>query len=144
MFRILRERNADCVADAVGEQAADADGTLDAAVLAIPRFSHAEVDRVVPASAFGVLELVEAGDKKAVGLNHDLGIRRLHRENKIVVVEFAGDVCELERAFDHAERRVTEAVHDAVAQAAVVRADPHRDAASLAERHQRGEALADA
>jgi hypothetical protein len=61
-----------------------------------------------------------------------------------VVAEFAGYACELERAFDHAERRVAEAVHDAVAQAAVVRADPHRDAAILAERHQRGEALADA
>ena len=61
-----------------------------------------------------------------------------------MVVEFACYACELQRAFDHAERCVAEAVHDAVAQAAVVRADPHRDATILAECHQWGEALADA
>ena len=45
---VLGERDADGVADAVGQQRADADGALDAAVLAVARLGHAEVQRVIP------------------------------------------------------------------------------------------------
>ena len=60
-----------------------------------------------------------------------------------MVVELPGDPRELQRAFDHAERRVAVVVHDPVGQRAVVGADPHRAAERLAELHQRDEFLAD-
>src|SRR5256885_2524337 len=40
---IFRQRNADRVTDAVAEQRADADGALDASVLALARFGDAEM-----------------------------------------------------------------------------------------------------
>ena len=46
-FRFLRERHADGVADALSEQGTDAHGRLDASVLALAGFGHAEVERVV-------------------------------------------------------------------------------------------------
>ena len=49
---VFRERNADGVADAVGQQRADADGALDAAILAVAGFGDAEVNRVIPIRAF--------------------------------------------------------------------------------------------
>ena len=61
-----------------------------------------------------------------------------------MVVVLARDPHELERRLDHARRRVAVAVHDAVGQRAVVRADAHGHAALLALQHQRREALLDA
>ncbi len=42
---VLSERDADGIADAVGQERADADGALDAAVLAVAGFRDAEVQR---------------------------------------------------------------------------------------------------
>ena len=137
---VLGERDADGVADAVVQQRADADGALDAAVLAVAGLGDAEVDRVIPVRA----ELVEPRDEQPVGVDHHLGVARLHREDELVVIHLAGDAGELERALDHAERRVAVAVHDAVGERAVVGADAHGDAALLAELDQRREALVDA
>jgi hypothetical protein len=116
------------------EQRADADGGFDAAVLAIAGFGDAEVDRVVPIRAFGV----EAGDEQAVGGDHDLGVAGLHGEDELVVVVIAGDAGEFEGAFDHAERGVAVAVHDAVAEGSVVGADAHGHAAVLAQSRTSG------
>ena len=55
----------------------------------------------------------------------------------------AGDPGELERALDHAARRVAVAVHDPVAQRAVIRPDAQRAAELLAEQHERCELLVD-
>src|SRR5919106_1491128 len=44
---------------------------------------------------------------------------------KWMVVVLAGDAGELQSAFHHAKRRVTEAVHDAIAERAVIGADAH-------------------
>ena len=143
VFGVFGERDADRVADAIGKEAADADGAFDPAVLAVAGFGDAEMNRVVPAT-LGAIQFVEARDEQAVGLDHHLRVRRLHRENDVVVVEFAGNAGKFQRALDHAERRVAEAVHDAVAQAAVVRADAHRDAALFAKIHERRELFSNA
>ena len=140
MDGVLGEGNPDGVADAVGEQGADADGALDAAVLAVAGLGDAEVDRVVPVRTLGG----EAGDEQAVSLDHDLGIGRLHRKHQLVVALLAGDAGELERALDHAERGVAVAVHDPVRERTVVGADAHGAAAVLAEADERDELVADA
>jgi len=45
---VLGERDADGIADAVGQERADADGALDPAILAIASLGDAEVERVIP------------------------------------------------------------------------------------------------
>ena len=59
---VLGERDADGVADAVGEERADADGALDAAVLAVAGLGDAEVERVIP-----VGDRARAGARRACG-----------------------------------------------------------------------------
>ena len=61
-----------------------------------------------------------------------------------MISEIARDAGKLQRALDHAERRVAVAVHDAVAQRTVIRADPHCAAMLLAKLHQRRKPFADA
>ena len=116
---IFRERNADGVTQSIAQERADADGALDATIFAFAGFGDAEVDRIIPVRPF----LFQARDEQPVTLDHHLGVGRLHRELEVVEVVFARDVGELQRALHHAERRVTEAVHNAVGQRTVVRAD---------------------
>ena len=137
---VLGERDADGVADAVGQQRADADGALDAAVLAVAGLGDAEVERVIPVGP----ELEQARGEHAVGVDHHLGVARLHGEDEVVVAVLARDAGELDGALDHAGGRVAEAVHDAVGERAVVGADAHGDAARLAEIDERLEGLVDA
>ena len=134
---IFGQGDAHGVTNAVCQQGADAYGALDAAVFAVSRFGDAEVDGIVPVGA----ELIEMRDEQAVGLDHDLRIAGLHREEEIVIALCAGDAGELEGALDHAERRVAMAVHDAVAQGAVIGADAHGAAQADAVLHQRNELL---
>ena len=82
---VLGKGDADGVAKAVHEERADADGGLDAAVLAIAGLGDAEVERVVHAF------LVHAGDEQAVGLDHHLGVGGLHREDDVVKAVAAAD-----------------------------------------------------
>ena len=140
MHGILGERYADRIADAIGQQAADADCALDSSVIAVSGFGDSKMDRIIPVRPFGI----EPCDEQAVGFDHDLWVRGLHREDEFVIIEFAGDAGEFEGALDHAERRVPVAVHDPVAQAAVIGPDPHGDTAFFAELDQRAESLADA
>ncbi len=95
-FRLLGERDAHGVAQAVVEQGADADGRLDAPILAQAGLGHAQVERVVEAF------LVHARHQQPVGLDHDLRIRGLHRQHDVVVVVARGDAQELQRRLDHA------------------------------------------
>ena len=136
---ILGQGNADGVADPVVEERSDPDGGLDPAVLAISGFRHAEVDRVVPVPAL----LLQSHDEEAVGLDHDLGIGGLHREDDLVVIEIAGDADKLEGALHHAQGRVPVAVHDAVGERTVVCSDTHGTPQFLAELHERNELEAD-
>ena len=140
MHAVFGERDANGVANAVVEQRANADGGLDAAVFAVAGLGHAEMDRVIPVGAF----FIQARDEQSIGLDHHLRVAGLHREDELVIIEFAGDAGELQRALDHAERRVAVAVHDAVAERAVIGADAHGAAMLFGKLHQRAEPLADA
>ncbi len=95
---------------------------------------------VVPIGAFGV----EACDEEAVGFYHDLGVGGLHGEEEVVVVVVAGDACEFEGAFAHAEGGIAVAVHDAVGEGAVVGSDAHGAVEIFAEEDEGCEFLADA
>src|SRR5579862_85475 len=132
---VFGQRDADGVADAVGEQRADADGAFDAGVFTVSGFGYAEVDGVIPVGAFGR----QAGGEESVGVDHHLRVARLHREDEGMKIHLARDTGELERALDHAERRVAVAVHDPVAQGAVIGPDADADAALFAKLDQRRE-----
>ena len=138
--RIFGERNANRVAEAVAEERADADRALNAAIFAFAGFGDTEMDRIIPVRA----ELVQAGDEQSIAFNGDLWVAGLHRKNETVVVVFARDAGELERALDHAERRITVTVHDPIAQRTMIGADAHRAIEFLAKLDQRREAFLDA
>ena len=140
MDGVLGEGNANRVANAVRQQRTDPDGGLDAAILAIACLGDPKVDRVIPVRSLDI----EPSDEQAIGLDHDLGIRGLHRENEVVITLLTGEAGEFQSTLDHAVRRISETVHDAVGQRAVIGADSHRATEVLAELHQWHELLADA
>ena len=137
---VLRERDAQGVADAVGEQRADADGALDAGIFALTGLGHAEVHRVVPVLS----GLFQTLDEQAVGLNHDLDVRGLHRKDELVVAEVSRNARKLQSALHHAPGRVAVAVEDAIRERAVVGADAHGAPVLLAEEDEGGEGEAHA
>ena len=98
------------------------------------------MDGIIPVRAF----LFQPGSQQAITLDHHLGVAGLHGEFEVVEFVLAGDAGEFERALDHAQRRVAEPVHDAVAERAVVGADAHGPAKLFAELHQRREFFFDA
>ena len=85
----LGERDANRVAQPVGEQRADSDRTLHSTILALARLGHAEMQRVVPSEA------ILLGGEEAVGLDHHERVGGLHREDEVVEVEGAANVGKL-------------------------------------------------
>ena len=137
--RILRQRNSQGIANAIGQQGTHARGALDAGILALASLSHAQVNGVVPVEAF----LSQSLHQQAVSLNHDLHVGRLHGEYQLVVIQLAGNTGKLQRTLHHAIGRVAVAVQNAVGEGAVVRPQTHGAAVLLAEEHQRGKSRAD-
>ncbi len=135
MDGILRQGDSNGIANAVGHEGANADGALDAAIFTIASFRHTEVDGVIPVAA----QVIEMGHQQSVGLDHDLRIAGLHREQEIVETIRAGDAGKFQGALHHAMRGVTMAVHDAVTQAAMIGTDAHGAAQPFALFHQRDE-----
>jgi hypothetical protein len=135
---ILGQRDADRVADAVLEQRADSDRALHPAVDAVARLGDADVERV--GRPAGRARLEPRGEQP-IGLDRDLRVARLHAEDDVEEALVLADVEELERALHHAERRVAEAVQDAVGERAVVRADAQRAAELLQAADERPEPL---
>ena len=121
------------------KQRADADRAFDPRVFAFAGFGHAEMNRIIPIRAF----LAQPRDEQSVRVDHDLRVARFHRKDESVIIEIARDAGELERALDHAERRVAVAIHDAIAERAVVRADAHGDPALLAQPNEWRKSLPD-
>ena len=154
MNRVFRQRYTNRIPDAVGKQTPNANRALDATIFTIARFRYTQVDRVIPSlrrtillssrQDFRCIQLIETRNKQAVGLNHDLWIRRLHRKDKVLIIHFASELGKFQRAFNHSQRRVAVAVHDAVAQASMICSNPHRNAAFSAKSDQWSELLADA
>ena len=132
MHTVLGQAHPDGVPDAIGQKRPDAHGTLDPSILAVTRLGHTKMDRIIPIWSFDR----QARGKKAVSGDHDLRIRGLHGENKVMVTLLPGEPGKLQRTFHHAERRVAVAVHDPVAQRTVIRADAHGDAARPAQLDQ--------
>ena len=126
VFGRLGQRDADGVADTVGQQRADAHGALDAPLEAVARLGHPEMYRVV--HPLGIHRL----DQQPVGVDHHARIARLHRDNHLVEVAFAADAQELHRRDDHPLRRIAPLVEDAAGERAVVDADAQRYAALAA------------
>jgi hypothetical protein len=108
VYGVFGQRNANGVAQTIHQQAADADGALDAPVFAVAGFGDSEVEGIVHRL------LGHALHEQAVGLDHDLWIRRLHGKNDGPVIVAFGDPEEFQRTLDHAEGRVAVAVHDPI------------------------------
>jgi len=97
---IFREGNSNGVAQAVAQKGADANGALDAPILAFAGFGHAEVDGIIPVRP----QFLQAGHQEAVALDHHLGVAGLHGEFEVVVIVPSRDAGEFQRAFHHAQR----------------------------------------
>ena len=139
MNRILGQADSNRITHSVSQQGTNTDRALDATVFAVTGFGYPKVDGVIP-----VLTLfIKSSHQEAIGLDHDLRVARLHRENEVVIIVLSGNPGKLERAFNHAERRIAEPVHDPVTKRTVVGPDPHADAALLRFKNERRELLVD-
>ena len=139
MDAVFGQRHPNRVSNPIVQKRPDADRALDPRVLPLARLGHPEMNRVIPIVSF----FTQSRHEQPIGVDHHLGVARLHGKNEGMVIEIARDSGELERAFDHPKRRVAVAVHDAIGERAVVRADPHGDPALPAEPDERREALPD-
>jgi len=135
---IFGERHSDRVANPVFQQRSDSDRALDASVFAIARLGHTHMERVGRGAGGARLE---SSREQTIGLDRDLGIARLHAEHDVAVALGFAHIEELERALHHAAGRVAVAVHDAVRERAVVRADTQGAAELLQPPHEGTEAL---
>lgn len=129
-LRGLAERDADGVAQALGQEGADAYGALDAPVLAGAGFGDAEVQGVVHALG------LHADGEHAHGIGHDHGVAGLDGDDDVVEVVAAGYVEVFHDGFGHAQGCVAVAHHDAVAEGAVVNAQTQCRAVLPAEVEQ--------
>ena len=77
-LRVFTEAHANGVANALGEQSANAYSTLDATVFTLASLSHTEMQRIV--HVFAIHRL----NKQAHALHHDHRVRGLDRDNHIV------------------------------------------------------------
>jgi hypothetical protein len=134
---ILGEGDAQGVPDAVLQERSDADGALDARVLAVPGFRHPQVEGL--AGLRGARG--EPRRQQSVGLDGHLGIARLHAEDDVVESLLLAAGQELDGTLHHAKGGVAVAVHDPVGEGAVVGADAQGPAQLLAAPRQGSEAL---
>ena len=132
-FRLFRQADTHGVSEAIFEQGADAQGGFDASVFAVAGFRDAQMER--KRHAF----VVHPRHEQAVRLNHDLRVGRLHGHDHVEVVLRNTDAQELQSALDHAQRGVAVAAHDPVGQGAVVGANAHGAAQTLALLDEGGE-----
>ncbi len=107
-LRLLAERHADGVADAVGEQCSDAHRTLNPSVLAVSGFGNAEVQRIVHAF------LRHGVHEKSHRPHHHHGVACLDGDYHVVEFLSLADAQKFHAALHDALRRVSVARHDAV------------------------------
>ena len=119
---ILGQRNTHSITDTISQKRTHTDRALDAAVLAIARFGHTQVNRIIPVCTL----LLQASNKQTIGLDHHFRIRCFHRENKLMIIHFTRDAGKFKRALDHAKRSVAIAIHDTIGKRTMVGADAHR------------------
>ena len=95
---VFGERNANGVPETFFQEDADAEGRLDAPVGAVPSLRHTQVQRIVHA------ERVHAAGEQTIDVEHDGGIRGLHRQDEVAIVPVLADANEFQRGFDHSLR----------------------------------------
>src|SRR5712691_1389933 len=121
--RIGRERHADGVADALGQERAQADGGLDRPHTRCPRLGHAEVE--------GILDLV---GERAVRLDHHERIGRFERDLHLRIAALLEDADVAEGRLHHAgRRRPAVLLEQVLLQRAAVDADADGNLALLGE-----------
>ncbi len=119
--RVGGERDADRVADPVGEQCAQTDCALDRARARRPRLGHTEVQRIRHTSG-----------QHPVGADHRRHVARLDRDLEVAVVEHLEQPHLLERGLDERLGLILLGKQlEVPGQGAGVGADPHRDARLL-------------
>ena len=132
---IFRKAHAQRVANAVGQQCADACRALDAPVLALAGFRHAQMQREVHA-------LVGHGlAQQAHGAHHDHGVGGFYRHHRVLKALSHANAQKFHATLHDALGRVAVAAHDAVGQRAVVHADAQRRAVGAADAEQFHEPL---
>ena len=131
VFGRFGQRDANRVADAVGQQRADADGTLDAAFQTVAGFGYSQMDRI--GHRFTVHRFAE----EPVGGDHDAGVARLHRDDDLIERFLAADAQKLHCGGDHSFGRVAPPVEDTFGERSVIHADAQRDAALAAAGDER-------
>ena len=131
MHGILRQGDADGVADALGQQRADADGRLDAAFVTAARFGHAQVQRKTAAQLFAHRTV-----EQAVGFHHDERIAGLERDHDLPEIFFEAHPEPFHHGFLHRQRGVAVAPGDPFAERTVVQADADGRAVLFAQGDQ--------
>src|SRR5258706_4950285 len=112
LHRVLGERDADGVADALVQEDAHARGRADRSRGLRARLGHSEMQRV-----WALLR------EAAIGRDHHRHLERLHGNHDVVEVEVLEDLDLAECQVDHALRLVADVTRLAVADRAVVHAD---------------------
>ena len=136
-LRRFAQRDADGVTQSVCQQRTDTQGALDASILTIASFGHAQVEREVHP-----LALHHVG-QQAHRADHDHCVGGLDGDDHVHKLLLYADAQELHARLHHALGRITVARHDAVAQRAVVHADADGGVVFLAYLQEGHEALAD-
>ena len=95
IFGSLGQRYTYRVTNAVREQSTYAHSTLYSAFDAIARLGYAQVYRV------GHVLLLHSLNQQPVGMYHDTGVARFHRNNNLVEIFFAAYSQKLHRRYDH-------------------------------------------
>ena len=116
-LRLLAEAYADGVADALGQQCANAYSTLDAAVLTFAGLGDTQVQRIVHILAVHLL------DQQPYRLHHHDGVAGFDGDDHVVEPLALADTQELQTALHDAGRCVAVARHDTIRQRAVVHTD---------------------
>ena len=133
VFGSFGERDADRVADAVGQQRPDAHGALHPSFESVAGLRHPKMDRVV--HPLGLHRLRE----QAVGGDHHARVARFHRDHDLIEAEPAAFAQILHRRDHHSLRGVAPPVEDALRERPVVHADADRRAVGAAQLHERRE-----
>ena len=131
----LAQAYAQRVANAVGQQCANAHGTLYASVLALAGLCHAKVQRKVH-----VLHAHHAA-QQAHRAHHHLRVRCLDRHSHVLEPLLHTHTQKLHAALHNARRCVAVAAHDAVGERAVVHANAQSRVVLLTDVEQFGKPL---
>ena len=126
-LRLLTQRDAHGITNALRQQGANAHSTLDTSILALTGFSDAEVQRIVH------ILLIHRLDEQAHSGHHHDGVRGLDADDDIIELFTLADTQELHATLNDALGRITITRHDAIGERTVIHADAHSGMMLLAD-----------